>query len=162
MSISTSTLGYPRIGKNREVKKALESFWQQKISADELLKTVREIEETSWQTQAKAGIKRIGIGDATLYDQILDWSYRFGIIPKRFQQFQNLECYFAMARGKDGILALEMTKWFDTNYHYLVPEITPDITPKADFSDFLETVKRAIKIIGKSAVPIIILSLIHI
>ena len=156
MSISTSTLGYPRIGKNREVKKALESFWQQKISADELLKTVREIEETSWQTQAKAGIKRIGIGDATLYDQILDWSYRFGIIPKRFQQFQNLECYFAMARGKDGILALEMTKWFDTNYHYLVPEITPDITPKADFSDFLETVKRAIKIIGKSAVPIII------
>ncbi|MCX7593528.1 MAG: 5-methyltetrahydropteroyltriglutamate--homocysteine S-methyltransferase, partial [Fischerella sp.] len=102
-----------------------------------------------------AGIEKIGIGDTTLYDHVLDWAFRFGLIPERFQQFSGLERYFAMARGKEGIPALEMTKWFDTNYHYLVPEITLSTLP-ADFNDFLETVRRAQKMLGKRATPIIL------
>jgi 5-methyltetrahydropteroyltriglutamate--homocysteine methyltransferase len=156
MNISTATLGYPRIGKGREVKKALESFWHNKITAKSLLQTVKEVEETSWKTQLAAGIDRIGIGDATLYDHVLDWTVRLGLIPQRFQEFTGLERYFAMARGKEGIPALEMTKWFDSNYHYLVPEINSDIIPKTDFTDFLETVTRSQTILGNKAVPIVL------
>jgi 5-methyltetrahydropteroyltriglutamate--homocysteine methyltransferase len=156
MNISTATIGYPRIGKGREVKKALESFWRDKIAAESLLQTVREVEEASWKTQLAAGIDRIGIGDATLYDQVLDWAVRLGLIPQRFQAFTGLERYFAMARGKEGTPALEMTKWFDTNYHYLVPEIDNNIIPKADFTDFIDIVKRGQTILGNKAVPIIL------
>ncbi|HHP7230578.1 MAG TPA: 5-methyltetrahydropteroyltriglutamate--homocysteine S-methyltransferase [Xenococcaceae cyanobacterium] len=156
MNISTATLGYPRIGKGREVKKALESFWRNKITAESLLQTVKEVETASWKTQLAAGIDRIGIGDATLYDQVLDWAVRLGLIPQRFQAFTGLERYFAMARGKEGTPALEMTKWFDTNYHYLVPEIDSGIIPKADFTDFIETVKRGQTILGNKAIPIIL------
>lgn len=156
MNISTATLGYPRIGKSREVKKALESFWRNKITAESLLQTIKEVEEASWKTQLAAGIDRIGIGDATLYDHVLDWAVRLGLIPQRFQAFTGLERYFAMARGKQGTPALEMTKWFDTNYHYLVPEINADITPKADFTNFIATIKRGQTILGNKAVPIIL------
>ncbi len=156
MNISTATLGYPRIGKSREVKKALESFWRNKITAESLLQTVKEVEQASWKTQLAAGIDRIGIGDATLYDQVLDWAVRLGLIPQRFQGFTGLERYFAMARGKEGTPALEMTKWFDTNYHYLVPEIDNNITPETDFTDFIEIVTRGQKILGNKAVPIIL------
>ncbi|MGV2828657.1 5-methyltetrahydropteroyltriglutamate--homocysteine S-methyltransferase [Myxosarcina sp. GI1(2024)] len=156
MNISTATIGYPRIGRSREVKKAQESFWRNKITAESLLQTVREVEEASWKTQLAAGIDRIGIGDATLYDRVLDWSIRLGLIPQRFQDFTGLERYFAMARGKEGTPALEMTKWFDTNYHYLVPEIDNNITPEADFADFIEIVTRGHSILGKKAVPIIL------
>ncbi|NMG11095.1 5-methyltetrahydropteroyltriglutamate--homocysteine S-methyltransferase [Brasilonema sp. UFV-L1] len=155
MQIKTSTLGYPRIGKNREVKKSLEAFWSGKIAAESLLQTVREVEEANWKTQLDAGIDKIGIGDTTLYDHVLDWAFRFGFIPERFQQFSGLERYFVMARGQEGIPALEMTKWFDTNYHYLVPEIISE-TQSADFSDFLETVRRAQKMLGRRAIPIIL------
>ncbi len=155
MQIQTATLGYPRIGKNREVKKALEAFWSGKLEAELLLQTVREVEESNWKTQLETGIDFIGIGDTTLYDHVLDWTFRFGLIPKRFQQVSGLERYFTMARGKEGIPALEMTKWFDTNYHYLVPEIAEE-TLSVDFSDFLERVSRAQKILGRAAIPIVI------
>ncbi|MEH2390675.1 MAG: 5-methyltetrahydropteroyltriglutamate--homocysteine S-methyltransferase [Nostoc sp.] len=155
MQIQTATLGYPRIGKNREVKKALEAFWSGKLEEESLLQTVRQVEESNWKTQLEAGIDRIGIGDTTLYDHVLDWIFRFGLIPERFQEFSGLERYFAMARGREGVPALEMTKWFDTNYHYLVPEIA-EKTLSVDFSDFLERVSRAQKILGKRAIPLII------
>ncbi|MBF2075790.1 MAG: 5-methyltetrahydropteroyltriglutamate--homocysteine S-methyltransferase [Synechococcales cyanobacterium C42_A2020_086] len=155
MTIQTATLGYPRIGKNREVKKALEAFWSSKFDAAALLRTVQEVELASWKTQLEAGIDRIGIGDTTLYDHVLDWSIWLGIIPERFQSLTGFERYFAMARGKDGIPALEMTKWFDTNYHYLVPEITQPLQP-ANFGDFLETVHRAQTVLGERAVPIVL------
>ncbi|NJL64012.1 MAG: 5-methyltetrahydropteroyltriglutamate--homocysteine S-methyltransferase [Methylacidiphilales bacterium] len=154
MVIQTATLGYPRIGKNREVKKALEAFWSGKTQPEQLLQTVRDIEEANWKTQLDAGIDKIGVGDTTLYDHILDWTFRFGLIPERFQQFSGLERYFAMARGKEGIPALEMTKWFDTNYHYLVPEI-PESILAVDWSDFIERVTRAQNILGERAIPII-------
>lgn len=155
MTIQTATLGYPRIGKNREVKKALEAFWISKSDAEALLKTVREVEFANWKTQLKAGIDRIGIGDTTLYDHVLDWSVRLGLIPDRFRHLSGLDQYFAMARGKDGIPALEMTKWFDTNYHYLVPEIAQTLQP-ADFGDFLETVHCAQTLLDDRAVPIVL------
>ena len=154
MKIKTATLGYPRIGKNREVKKALEAFWGGKITSESLLQIVKEVEEANWKTQLDTGIDKIGVGDTTLYDHILDWTFRFGLIPERFQQFSGLERYFAMARGKEGIPALEMTKWFDTNYHYLVPEISNKALT-ADWSDFVERVSRAQKILGKRTIPIV-------
>jgi 5-methyltetrahydropteroyltriglutamate--homocysteine methyltransferase len=114
------------------------------------------VEFANWKTQLEAGIDRIGIGDTTLYDHVLDWSVRLGLIPDRFRHLSGLDQYFAMARGKDGIPALEMTKWFDTNYHYLVPEIAADVEPEANFADFLATVQRAKALLGEQAVPIIL------
>lgn len=156
MILQTATLGYPRIGKNREVKKALEAFWSGKSDAETLLQTVHQMESENWKTQLEAGIDRIGIGDTTLYDHVLDWTVRLGLIPARFQSLTGLDIYFAMARGKDGIPALEMTKWFDTNYHYLVPEIAATSSPQANFAEFLATVQRSQSLLGDRAVPIIL------
>jgi 5-methyltetrahydropteroyltriglutamate--homocysteine methyltransferase len=96
------------------------------------------------------------VGDQTLYDHVLDWSVRLGLIPPRFQSLAGLDRYFAMARGKDGIPALEMTKWFDTNYHYLVPEIDANAKPIADFGNFPKTVKRSQSILAERATPVIL------
>ena len=156
MTLQTATLGYPRIGKNREVKKALEAFWSNKSDAATLLQTVQNVESANWKTQLEAGIDRIGIGDTTLYDHVLDWSVRLGLIPDRFRHLAGLDQYFAMARGKDGAPALEMTKWFDTNYHYLVPEIAADAKPEANFADFLATVQRSQATLKERAVPILL------
>ncbi len=155
MTIQTQTLGYPRIGKKRELKKALETYWKGESNAETLLKAAREVETNNWKAQLNAGIDRIGVGNETLYDHVLDWTVRLGLIPQRFREFSGLDRYFAMARGKDGIPALEMTKWFDTNYHYLVPEIE-EAPQDADFSDFLQTVERAQTVVGNRAVPIIL------
>jgi len=155
MTIQTETLGYPRMGKKREVKKALEAFWSGKSDESKLLQIVQDVETANWKTQLDAGISRIGIGDTSLYDHVLDWIVRLGIIPDRFGQLSGLERYFAMARGKDGIPALEMTKWFDSNYHYLVPEMGETLQPH-DFSDFLATVQRAQIVLGDRAVPIVL------
>jgi len=156
MIFQTATLGYPRIGRNREVKKALEAFWSCQSDAESLMQTVRGVEAANWQTQLEAGIDRIGIGDTTLYDHVLDWVVRLGLSPERFQSLTGLDQYFAMARGKDGIPALEMTKWFDTNYHYLVPEIAADAQPEANFADFLAMVQRSQTLLGEHAVPIVL------
>lgn len=155
MKITTATLGYPHLGKKREMKKALEAFCRQKISQKTLRKIQLQVEENNWKTQLIKGINKIGIGDTTLYDLVLDWTIRLGLIPQRFQHLEGLERYLVMARGEKGIPALEMTKWFDTNYHYLVPEINSDILP-ADFSDFLATIHRGQTILGKRAIPIIL------
>ncbi len=98
----------------------------------------------------------MGVGDSTLYDHVLDWTVRLGLIPERYQGLQGLDRYFAMARGAEGIPALELTKWFDTNYHYLVPEIETELTPSAHFDDFLETTRRAQKVLGERTVPIVL------
>ena len=128
----THNLGYPRIGSRRELKKACENYWAGKISIDELLQVGKQIRHENWKLQQDAGIDLIPVNDFSYYDQVLDTSLMLGNIPPRFlplvqekkKSFPSL--YFAMARGyqKDGmdITALEMTKWFDSNYHYLVPE----------------------------------------
>jgi 5-methyltetrahydropteroyltriglutamate--homocysteine methyltransferase len=126
-------LGYPRLGAKRELKWALESYWSGKISATELWETGRQLRLTYWKIQREAGIAVIPSNDFSFYDHVLDTTLMVGAIPKRYFQLQNptdVALYFAMARGsKHGDLnlpAMEMTKWFDTNYHYIVPEIDPN------------------------------------
>ena len=130
--MQTHNLGYPRIGSNRELKKASEQYWAGKITLAELLSKGRNIADQNWKLQQDAGIDLIPSNDFSYYDQILDMSLTVGAIPKRYNQVvlqktnNELDLYFAMARGyqKDGldITAMEMTKWLDTNYHYIVPE----------------------------------------
>ncbi len=129
-------LGYPRVGSHRELKKANEQFWAGTIDRDALQKTARTIRHRNWETQQQAGIGLIPSNDFSLYDHVLDTSLMVGAIPERYHQLldgksnKELDLYFAMARGyqKNGldINAMEMTKWFDTNYHYLVPEFVKD------------------------------------
>ena len=128
----TNNLGYPRIGGNRELKKSCEQYWSGKISLEELVKTGRNIRQHNWQSQKDSGIDLIPSNDFSFYDQVLDMSLIVGAIPERYHEVilnknnSELDLYFAMARGcqKEGldITAMEMTKWFDTNYHYIVPE----------------------------------------
>lgn len=130
----THNLGYPRIGSKRELKKACEQFWAGTITQETLLQTGLQLRQQHWQAQATAGIDLIPSNDFSFYDHVLDTSLLFGVIPQRYHALidgksnKELAIYFAMARGfqQDGldIVACEMTKWFDTNYHYLVPEFT--------------------------------------
>ena len=130
--MKTNNLGYPRIGSNRELKKANELYWANKITAEDLLATAAVIRKQNWQLQADKGIDLIPSNDFSLYDQVLDLTLTVGAVPERYQDFartnNSLDLYFAMARGaqKEGqdVVAMEMTKWFDTNYHYIVPEFT--------------------------------------
>lgn len=130
--VTTNNLGCSRIGANRELKKALESYWSGKSPSDELLATGKAIRHGNWQMQQEAGIDTLPAGDFSLYDHVLDAAFMLDVIPQRFRDLQftdDSDLYFAMARGRSGgreTQALEMTKWFDTNYHYLVPEFSRD------------------------------------
>ena len=124
--METTVLGYPRIGGRRELKKATESWWAGRISREELEKTTAGLRRATWETLRDAGLASIPSNTFSLYDHVLDTAVLFGAVPARFAGLSGLEAYFAMARGSDGIAPLEMTKWFDTNYHYLVPELGPD------------------------------------
>src|SRR5699024_5325092 len=133
--MKTHNLGYPRIGSKRKLKKASEKYWRNEISVDELKETGKKIRKSNWEAQKEAGIDLIPSNDFSFYDQVLDTSLAVGAIPKRYEAFLNKphnkwDLYFAMARGyqKNGldITAAEMTKWFDTNYHYIVPEFYKD------------------------------------
>lgn len=128
--ITTHNLGFPRIGANRELKKAVEAYWKNDIDQQALQKTEQVLRLKHWQLQADAGVNLIPVGDFSLYDQVLDTSCLLGVVPPRFNwQGGNidLDLYFSMARGlqteTESVAACEMTKWFDTNYHYLVAEI---------------------------------------
>ena len=128
--MQTNILGYPRIGSRRELKKACESFWAGNITEEELLKTGADIRQQNRSLQKESGIDLVPSNDFSFYDQVLDTTLTVGAIPARYASLQNdrMALYFAMARGyqREGkdITAMEMTKWFDTNYHYIVPEFT--------------------------------------
>ena len=132
--MQTHNLGYPRIGSQRELKKASEQYWAGKLTAQQLMQTGASIRIHNWQLQQQAGIDLVPCNDFSFYDQVLDCSLMVGAIPTRYhdlmhhKQLPHIDLLFAMARGyqKDGydITAMEMTKWFDTNYHYIVPEFT--------------------------------------
>ncbi|MBK0370618.1 5-methyltetrahydropteroyltriglutamate--homocysteine S-methyltransferase [Flavobacterium agrisoli] len=155
--MKTNNLGYPRIGSNRELKKASELYWAGKISAEELLEVGKNIRATNWQLQAQSGIDLIPSNDFSFYDQVLDLTLTLGAIPKRYNEIaksnSSLDLYFAMARGsqKDGqdVVAMEMTKWFDTNYHYIVPEFTKnqkfELFSTKIIDEFVESKKLGIK-----------------
>ncbi len=159
-------LGYPRIGSQRELKKANENYWSGKISLSDLQAVAKQIRKDNWLTQQKAGIELIPCNDFSYYDQVLDLSLTLNAIPERFKpvsklpQLSELDLYFAMARGfqKEGldITAMEMTKWFDTNYHYIVPEFSKNQTfslfSNKIFNEFLE----AKEVLGKAAKPVLI------
>jgi len=115
----TWAFGYPKLGEKREYKKLLEGFWAGKISEDEFLKGIEQLEAYRLNTY-KECVDSVPVGELNLYDFMLDTALMFGVIPERFQGKEGLDLYYEMARGKQ---ALEMTKWFNTNYHYLVPEI---------------------------------------
>lgn len=132
--MQTHNLGYPRIGSQRELKKASEQYWSGKITAEQLLLTGKTIRLQNWQLQKETGIGLIPCNDFSFYDQVLDTTLMVGAIPPRYhdlmqdKQLPDIDLLFAMARGyqQDGydVIAMEMTKWFDTNYHYIVPEFT--------------------------------------
>ena len=128
--ILATNLGFPRIGSHRELKAATESYWAGKSPAEELLKTAAALRARHWVTQQKAGIDQIPSNDFSLYDQMLDTIAMLGAVPPRFGHAGGpvpLDLYFSMARGRADQPAMEMTKWFDTNYHYIVPELSADM-----------------------------------
>jgi 5-methyltetrahydropteroyltriglutamate--homocysteine methyltransferase len=130
----SSNLGFPRMGRNRELKKALENFWAGVIPKEELLEIGEKIRFENWILQKEIGIQQIPSNDFSFYDHMLDMVVLLGAVPARFNEDIgpiDLETYFAMAQGAEtgkfqGLPPLEMTKWFNTNYHYLVPEISPN------------------------------------
>lgn len=134
--MQTHNLGYPRIGANRELKKACENYWSGKTSRKNLLQVGKNLRLENWKLQQKCGIDLVPSNDFSFYDHVLDMSLTVGAIPERYQHVifekggSELDLYFAMARGYQknnlDITAMEMTKWFDTNYHYIVPEFHKD------------------------------------
>ncbi|WP_127137178.1 5-methyltetrahydropteroyltriglutamate--homocysteine S-methyltransferase [Flagellimonas oceanensis] len=133
--MKTSNLGHPRIGAHRELKRACEKYWSDRTPLEDLIEMGKSIRKENWKLQQGKGIDLIPSNDFSFYDQVLDTTLMVGAVPERYTNLQTsdnslLDLYFAMARGlqKQGVdvIAMEMTKWFDTNYHYIVPEFTKD------------------------------------
>lgn len=161
----TNNLGYPRIGENRELKKALESYWSAKIPLADLKKAAKDIRLHNWLLQKQEGIDLIPSNDFSLYDQVLDMCLSVKAIPERYiglannKKYAREDLYFAMARGfqRDGldITAMEMTKWFDTNYHYIVPEFQKSSSFEVYSNKALEEFNEA-KELGIITKPVLI------
>ncbi|MBP5416928.1 MAG: 5-methyltetrahydropteroyltriglutamate--homocysteine S-methyltransferase [Clostridiales bacterium] len=130
--MKTSVIGFPRIGKNRELKFASEKYFKEEITEEELLAVAKEIRKGNWLSQKNANVSFISSNDFSFYDNVLDTAVLLNVIPKRYRDLKvsPLSTYFAMARGYQGdkgnVKALAMKKWFNTNYHYIVPEIDDD------------------------------------
>ncbi|MBK5527827.1 5-methyltetrahydropteroyltriglutamate--homocysteine S-methyltransferase [Pseudomonas sp. TH06] len=165
------TLGFPRIGADRELKKALEAYWKGDLDQAALNKVGRDLRAAHWQLQKDAGIDLLPVGDFAWYDQVLTHSLTFGVIPERFDGVRDehgqpsLDTLFAMARGATAgccggehgktQYAQELTKWFDTNYHYLVPEFTADQPFKLSWEQLFDEVEEA-RALGHNVKPVII------
>jgi len=156
-------VGYPRIGARRELKRATEAYWDGEISREELLETGRSLRLEAWQRMRDAGIDLIPSNTFSFYDQVLDTTAMVGAVPARYQQRDgedvDLDTYFAMGRGAQSegldVTAMEMTKWFDTNYHYIVPELTADtrfrLASRKPVDEYLEAREAGIE-----TVPVLI------
>jgi 5-methyltetrahydropteroyltriglutamate--homocysteine methyltransferase len=136
-------IGFARIGEQRELKRVLEEFWAKKVSFSEVEKVASQLKKRHWLYQKDAGIEYISSNDFSLYDNMLDTSVMLGAIPKRFQNLSDETCYFAMARGSENSVAMEMTKWFNTNYHYIVPELSLEDNYALNASKILDEYKEA-------------------
>lgn len=147
--MQTSVIGYPRIGTLRELKFALEKYFRNEITATELQTTAKELRAIHWQSQKEAGVDFIPSNDFSFYDIVLDSAFIFNIVPKRYKKLNlsELDTYLAMARGyqKAGgdVKALAMKKWFNTNYHYIVPEIEDDTEIKLTGDKLIREYKEA-------------------
>jgi 5-methyltetrahydropteroyltriglutamate--homocysteine methyltransferase len=156
--ILSSSLGFPRIGGHRELKSALESHWSGASSLAELNRLAASLRARHWFVQQKAGIDHIPSNDFSLYDQMLDTVAMLGAVPPRFGHQGGAvasDLYFAMARGRQDAQAMEMTKWFDTNYHYIVPELTADTAFALSSSKALDDYNEA-RFLGISTRPVLI------
>jgi 5-methyltetrahydropteroyltriglutamate--homocysteine methyltransferase len=165
--VTTHNLGFPRIGAKRELKFALEAYWKGQSSRDALITTGADLRARHWRDQAALDL--VPVGDFSFYDQILDMSFTLGNLPERVRGFHGdtLDNYFRVARGRSaaggdghagccgGVAAGEMTKWFDTNYHYIVPEFDADTSFTLDASRLLEQVAEA-RALGVAAKPVIV------
>ncbi|MEH6799103.1 MAG: 5-methyltetrahydropteroyltriglutamate--homocysteine S-methyltransferase [Halopseudomonas sabulinigri] len=154
-------LGFPRIGKQRELKKALETYWAGNSDLATLQGVGRDLRKTHWQLQADAGVQLLPVGDFAWYDQVLTHSLMVGAIPPRFEEnaAPSMDTLFAMARGVNhagkSTFACEMTKWFDTNYHYLVPEFTAEQTFSLQWTQLFEEVAEA-QALGHAVKPVVL------
>lgn len=159
--MKTSVIGFPRIGTLRELKFSSEKFFRKEISAEELIKTGKNLRSIHWNTQKAAGIDYISCNDFSFYDMMLDTAVLFNIIPKRYKELNlpELDTYFAMARGYQGdsgdVKALAMKKWFNTNYHYIVPEVEDDTEIKLAGTKAWDEYAEA-KALGIETKPVII------
>jgi 5-methyltetrahydropteroyltriglutamate--homocysteine methyltransferase len=160
--ICTHNLGFPRIGAQRELKKSLESYWQGEIGAQDLLVKGQKLRASNWRTQANSGLDLVPVGDFSWYDHVLDMSALLGCVPERFNhsgQTVDMDTYFRMARGRSitggDVNACEMTKWFDTNYHYIVPEFQPEQSFKLSTEKLFDEVQEAQQL-GYSVKPVIL------
>ncbi|TYP92169.1 methionine synthase (B12-independent) [Fodinibius salinus] len=165
----THNLGYPRIGINRDLKKVVERYWNGEIDKRTLDESVSSLKVMHWTTQKNAGIDMVPSNDFSLYDQVLDTAMLVGAVPERYKKiFQEeddkiysypIDTYFAMARGLQDedhdIAAMEMTKWFNTNYHYIVPEFTPDQEFQCLSSKIFDEYEEA-KSVGVITKPVLI------
>ncbi|MFK0224784.1 5-methyltetrahydropteroyltriglutamate--homocysteine S-methyltransferase [Streptomyces sp. NPDC090303] len=150
--------GYPRQGRNRELKKAVEGYWKGRVTAEALRATAAELRRANWRQLADAGIHEVPTGDFSFYDHVLDTSVMVGAVPARHRAAVDadaLDGYFAMARGTQDVAPLEMTKWFDTNYHYLVPELGPDTVFSTDSTRQVAELKEALAL-GLTARPVLV------
>lgn len=158
--MKTSVVGYPRIGTLRELKFALEKYFKNEINADELEKTAKELRKTHWFTQKDAGIDYITSNDFSYYDIVLDTAFLLNIIPARYKKLDvpELDKYLAMARGYQGesgdVKALAMKKWFNTNYHYIVPEVEDDADIRLSGSKLWDEYEEA-KELGIETKPVV-------
>ncbi|MFD1123634.1 5-methyltetrahydropteroyltriglutamate--homocysteine S-methyltransferase [Methylophilus flavus] len=165
--VTTHNLGFPRIGAKRELKFALEAYWKGQSSLEALKQIGKDLRQHNWALQS--GLDLAPVGDFAFYDQVLDMSFTLGNLPPRVQDFHGdpLDNYFRVARGRSaesgeehaqccgGVAAGEMTKWFDTNYHYIVPEFTADTKFKLDATRLLEQLAEA-KAQNVKAKPVIV------
>ncbi|MCC3773870.1 5-methyltetrahydropteroyltriglutamate--homocysteine S-methyltransferase [Streptomyces sp. UNOB3_S3] len=150
--------GYPRQGRDRELKKAVEGYWKGAVTAGALRRTAAGLRAATWRDLAAAGLHEVPTGDFSYYDHVLDTSVMVGAVPARHRAAfaaDPLDGYFAMARGTQDVAPLEMTKWFDTNYHYLVPELGPDTAFTADPAKQLGELQEALAL-GLAARPVLV------
>uniref|UniRef100_A0A7C9CJM2 5-methyltetrahydropteroyltriglutamate--homocysteine S-methyltransferase n=1 Tax=Opuntia streptacantha TaxID=393608 RepID=A0A7C9CJM2_OPUST len=157
-TMASHIVGYPRMGPKRELKFALESFWDGKITAEELRKVASGLRASIWKEMSGAGIKYIPSNTFSYYDQVLDTTAMIGAVPPRYGwngREIGFDVYFSMARGNDTVPAMEMTKWFDTNYHYIVPELGPDMKFTYSSHKAIDEYKEA-KALGLETVPVLI------
>jgi len=164
--ILSACLGYPRIGQSRELKRATESYWKGTLDEGSLKETAKEIRKVNWLTQKEASVDIIPSNDFSFYDQMLDMIALFGAVPQRFEwkvPRVNIDIYFTMARGiqekqgfnSESVPAMEMTKWFDTNYHYIVPEFQKSQTFKLATTKPLDEYQEALAL-GIETRPVLI------
>src|SRR5436190_998474 len=155
--------GFPRIGPNRELKFATEGFWRGEVPETELLEAAKRIRLDNWRFMREAGVDLIPSNDFSLYDHVLDTVALVGAVPERYAHPGGpvgLDAYFAMARGRQGggvdVTAMEMTKWFDTNYHYIVPELGPRASFSLSSSKPFDEHAEAMEELGIDTVPVIV------